>query len=125
MNGSWIQKFGKTFLIFIGMMLLLTFLITILHVWNLIPYSFLTIMKLVIPLLSFFLGGFLLSKNVKEKGWLEGLKGGFFFLLFLLLIRLILIRNHFSLTDIFYYFLLLFASMLGGMIGIHFTSKEK
>ena len=122
---SWIRKFGKVFLIFTGMILFLTFFMTLFHYFNLIPYSVLTVMKFVIPVLSFFLGGFLLSKNSKEKGWLEGIKGGSFFLFLIILIRLIFIRNRFSIADSLYYFILLFASMLGGMIGIHFTSNEK
>lgn len=121
----WFQKFGKSFLLFLGILLTLTFLVTVLHYFSILPSSVVTVMKLIIPILSFFVGGFFISKNSREKGWLEGLKCGGLFLLFMILFSLLILKKSFLLTDFIYYMILLVGSVFGGMVGINFVAKEK
>lgn len=121
----WFQKFGKAFLGFLGFLLIFTFIITLFHYFNFLPTSVITVMKLIIPIVSFFIGGFLISKNSREKGWLEGLKCGGLFLVFMLLFSFLILKKSFMVTDLIYYLILLVGSVFGGMVGINFTTKEK
>lgn len=120
----WFQKFAKALLGFLGVLLITTFLISLFSYFNLIPYQVMNILKMVIIILAFFLGGFLVSKNSRQKGWLEGLKCGGIFLLLMLLFRLLILKNGISLTDFIYYLILLIGSIFGGMVGINFTTKK-
>lgn len=121
---KWLYKFGKSFLWFGIILIGFTFLVTFLHYFNLISRNVVVIGKLITPILAFFFGGFILSKNSLEKGWLEGLKCGILFLLCMIFIRLFL-HSSFSLQHLLYYFILIFGSVFGGMLGINFTTKEK
>ncbi len=120
-----LKKLGKAFLYLLGFLFVLTFLMTVLHYFHIIPYQFVTILKLVIPILSLFVSGFVLAKNSKEKGWLEGIKIGLIFLVILVLFDYLGLHKSFQWKDLIYYFILLVGSLFGGMVGINFTSKEK
>ncbi len=80
-------------------------------------------MKFIVIFLSLFTGSFKQAKEGKSKGFLEGLKIGSI-LVFILFILNYGIYQNIKLTSIFYYFLLLFISMIGGMVGIT-RKKEK
>lgn len=121
----WFQKFFKSFLVFLGILLFFSFLITLLYYFNWIPSQVVNVLKLIIIIFSFFTGGFFISKNSKQKGWLEGLKCGGVFLLIMFLFRILILRNGFFWKDFIYYGILLICSILGGMIGINFTTTKK
>lgn len=120
----WFQKFAKALLGFLGILLIVTFIISFLYYFNLLPYQVINVLKMVIIILSFFTGGFLVSKNSRQKGWLKGLKCGGIFLLLMILFRLLILRNGVSLKDFVYYLILLIGSVFGGMVGINFTTKK-
>ena len=121
----WLKRLGRSFLYLFGILLVLTFLMTLLHYFNLIPYRVVTILKIIIPILSLFIGGFVIAKNSKEKGWLEGMKLGMIFLILLMLFNYLGLSKSFEIKDFIYYLILFIASTFGGMVGINFTTIEK
>ncbi len=66
-----------------------------------------------------------MSVSATKKGWLEGLKFAFIISIFLLLFQILGIDKSFHIKDLIFYFILFLTSILGGMIGIHFTLHEK
>ena len=121
---SWFQKFGKVSFFSLLILLVGTFLLTLLHYFDWIPYSFVSVGKLILSILSFFLGGFFISKNQKQKGYLEGMKYGVLFLCFMIFISFLFFSYSFSMNQLFYDLILLLSSMVGGMLGINFSTKK-
>lgn len=74
-------------------------------------------------LLIFLIFGFKSGKKTEAKGFIAGLKIGFFFLLLLLLVNLLFYRSGFTFLRFIYYFILLFSSVIGAMAGIN-SKKE-
>ena len=66
-----------------------------------------------------------MSVSATKKGWLEGLKFAFVVSVFLLLFQVLGIDKSFRMKDLIFYLVLFMTSILGGMIGIHFTLHEK
>lgn len=94
-----------------------TFIFTLLNYFNLISGSFMAILEIIIIAISLFIGGFLTGKNSQSKGWLEGLKIGIIFSIILLIINFIFVKN-FELKNILYYLIITICSIFGSMIGI-------
>ena len=120
---DYLKKLGKNLFITILFLLLLAFLITILYYFNLLSNNIYNIFKLIIPLLSFFLGGFLSGMQATKKGALEGLKIGGITLLLFLLLSTFLFQTSFELKTMLYAIILLLTSTVGGIIGINKKSS--
>ncbi len=101
-----------------------TFFVSLLSFFNILKGNLLTIMKFLIPFLSFFIGSFKQGKESKKKGFLEGLKIGSI-LVFILFIFNYGIYQTFHFKNLLYYFLLLFISMTGGILGISKRIEKK
>ncbi len=115
---AYLKNLSKILGITILMILGLSFLNTILYYFDIIASSVSSVMKLITPLISFFIGSYFLGKKAKKKGFLEGLKlGGILILLFLIIGSLT--KHSFSIKMMFYYFILLFTASVGGMAGIN------
>lgn len=115
---KYLKKLLKGFLFTIICFLLLTFICTVLNYFSIINVKVMEVFKIIIPLFSFALGGYIMGKGSEKNGWLEGLKIG------LILILLIVIGNlifspKLILKDFIFYILLLMSSVLGGMFGIN------
>lgn len=114
---KYIKSLGFT-LFFI---IILTLLVTFLNYIGLISGTFLNIIKFIIPVISVFIGGFVIGNNSTEKGWLNGLKIGFVIIVLFLIISL-LFKSKIDFKVIIYYLILLGIVVFGSMIGI---SKRK
>jgi len=115
---KYLKKLLKGFLFTIISFLILTFIFTMLNYFNLISGKIMTISKIIIPLFSLALGGYIMGKGSEKNGWIEGLK------LDLIMVLLILIGNlifgpSLIIKDFIFYTLLIISSMLGGMFGIN------
>jgi len=108
----------KSILYGLGSIILLTFLFTMLNYFNIINNNILNIMKIIIPLFSLALSGFIIGKNSLKNGWLEGLKLGIIIIILIFIINLIFIHDINS-RNIVFYLLLLLSSILGSMFGIN------
>ena len=79
--------------------------------------------KFLIPIISILIGGIIIGKNSKNKGWFEGIKFGSLIVICLLIIGLIL-PNSFNIKSIIYYLVLIFISTIGSMLGISKNSEK-
>lgn len=120
-----LKKYSIAFLIFLGIIFIFTFFLSIFHYFDVLPYQVVVGIKFIILLISFLGGGFFMSVSATKKGWLEGLKFAFIISIFLLLFQILGIDKSFHIKDLIFYFILFLTSILGGMIGIHFTLHEK
>lgn len=122
------MNFLKNALISIGYMVgiiaISTFLLTILNYFDIIGKSMLSIFKILVALISLFVGGFLIGKKSKQKGWLEGLKVSLIFIVILILFNILGLSQKIELKNILYYLILIISCMFGGMIGINKKNQE-
>ena len=93
-----LKKIIKSILTTIIMFLILTLIITIINYFNLLNYKVINIIKLLVPVISIFIGGYKIGKKSEKKGWLEGIKLSLIISILLLLITLLL--NKFKLEYI-------------------------
>ena len=119
------KKYSIAFLIFLGIIFIFTFFLSIFHYFDVLSYQVVVGLKFIILLISFFGGGFFMSVSATKKGWLEGLKFAFIISIFLLLFQVLGIDKSFHMKDLIFYFILFLTAILGGMIGIHFPLHEK
>lgn len=122
---TYIKNLGIAFGFTIGSLFGVTLIVTLLHYINWIGSKTLSVLEIIIPLLSLLIGGFIIGKNSKQKGWLEGLKLGGLFLAFLILFQYLGLRIHFSVKTILFYALLSVSCVFGSMLGINKRAKEK
>lgn len=119
---KYLKKLLKAFLFTIGSMLILTFIFTALNYFGIINNKIMMIFKIIIPIFSLALGGFILGKGATKNGYLEGLKLGLIITILILIINLIF-NEHLVLKDFILYLSLIISSMFGSMFGIN-TKKE-
>lgn len=117
-----IKNLGISFGLILGSLFGFTLLITLLHYLNWIGSKTLSILEIMIPFFSLFIGGFWMGRKSNKKGWLEGLKLGLLFLFILILFQYLGLQMKFELKTLLFYVLILISSIFGGMIGI---SKKK
>ncbi len=116
---EYLKNIGKSLLYIISIILIATFLITVLNYFNIIGSKILAILKILIILISMFIGGYLIGKNSKQKGWLEGIKLSGIVIVILVLFKYLGLQDKFSITHLVYYLILIISCTLGGMIGIN------
>ena len=120
-----LKKYTFSFILFLAIIFVFTFFLSIFHYFDVLSYQAVAVIKFIILLVSFFGGGFFMSVSATKKGWLEGLKFAFVVSVFLLLFQVLGIDKSFHMKDLIFYLVLFMTSILGGMIGIHFTLHEK
>ena len=116
-----------TFHIYIICFLLgLTFISTLFNYINLFGNTFINVLKVIIPIISLFVGGFVIGKRTGKKGWLEGIKLSLIFLAFLTIFNYLALDSSISLKTVIYYIILVIATTFGSMIGVNkFKPEEK
>lgn len=115
---NYLKVLGKSFLYIISILFISTILITILNYANIFGSKIMTLFKIVIAVVSMFVGGFIVGKNSKQKGWLEGLKLGLIMIGILILINFLVLKENLDMRNLIYYLILTSSTMLGSMIGI-------
>ncbi len=115
---KYMKKLLKAFLFTIISLFLLTFIVTALNYFNIVSGKIMAISKIIIPLFSLALGGYVMGKGSAKNGWLEGLKLGLI-IVFLIFIGNLIFTPKLILKDFIFYLLLLISSMLGAMFGIN------
>ena len=113
-----IKKYLISYTYTLGIIIIGTFMITLLNYFNLLSSNLANTLKLIIVIVSIFVGGFLLGKKSNKKGYLEGIKYSVIFILFLVIINLVIIRN-FDIKSIIYFLIIIGSSTFGSMIGIN------
>lgn len=116
---NYLKTIGKTVAIMTIMLLILALMITTLNYFNIIGKKTLTVLEIVGPIITLFIGGFLVGKVSIKRGWLEGIKIALIFFLFMILFNYLGLRNHLELKNLIYYLILTITCAFGGMIGIN------
>ena len=98
--------------------LIITFLVTVLNYFNIFSFKLVNILSYIIPFVAYFIGGYMLGKKSQSKGFLEGLKLGSICLTILMTINIILFRT-FNISTLISYIVVLAACMLGSILGIN------
>ena len=109
----------KPLLVILITILSLTLIATILNYFNLIDYKVISIVKLIIPIIAFIIGGFIIGMRSPSKGWLAGFKLGLIFIILLLLFNSLGLKHKIKIIDFIYYSILLISTMFGSMNGIN------
>lgn len=97
--------------------IILSLILTALNYFNIINYTALTISKIIIPILSLGVGGFLMGKKAIKNGWLEGLKISLIIVLIFIIITVIL--KEFDIKKLTFFTILIFSGIFGSIIGIN------
>lgn len=120
---NYLKKIGKS--------LIYTFLIFIIGTILTTLFSYLSegiiykTLKILIPIIALFIGGLIIGKNSKSKGWFEGLKYGAIVIIILSLLGLLFSNELFDIKRIIYYLILIFIAILGSMLGINKNVDNK
>lgn len=118
---KYLKNLGKSLLYTFGVMIVLTFIITIFSYFNLFSDSITKVFKLLIPIISLFVGGILVGRCANKKGYIEGIKFGIIvdliFVIFSFFIKTL------KVSSIIFYIILLISSIFGSMIGINKKKK--
>lgn len=111
------NKYFKSLIYIFAFIIFLSLIMTLFNYFNIINGIFLTIFKVFIPIISLFIGGFIMGKNSINKGWLNGIEIGLIVSILFLLLSLIF-KCKLNWFSILYYLVLIIVSTLGGMFGI-------
>lgn len=114
---KYLKKILKSFLYGISSIIILTFIITTLNYFDIINGKLLSISKIIIPLLSLGLSGYIIGKNTNKNGWLEGLKIGLIITLLIMIYNLIF--DTLTQKDVIFYLILIVSSIFGSILGIN------
>lgn len=121
---NYIKNISISFLYIIGVTIVLTFIMTLLSYFNIITGSVLTITKIIITFIAIFIGGFIIGKKSKTKGWLEGIKLGIIILIILSIINFLILKVNFEFRIILYDIIILFSCTFGSIIGINLNHQK-
>lgn len=122
---NYLKNVGIAFIYIICFLLGLTFISTLFNYINLFGNTFINVLKVIIPVISLFVGGFVIGKRTGKKGWLEGIKLSLIFLVFLTIFNYLTLDFSMSLKAIIYYIILMIATTFGSMIGVNKFKPEK
>ena len=113
-----LKKLGKSFVYLLSSMLILTLIMTFFNFIGIIGPKFLNILKIIVPLISLLIGGFIIGKSSIKKAWLEGIKYGSIVILFIVLLNYFGFQNSFKLKHLLLYFAFFISYIFGSMIGM-------
>ena len=123
------MKYLKNIIFSLGLviivLLVFSFILTVLSYFNIVNDSLTTIFKMLIPIISVLSSGILMGINSTKSGWLEGLKLGILIIILLFLFNLLGLNNTFKINQLLFYGILIFTSIIGSMIGITRKMKNK
>lgn len=123
---NYLKNVGISFIYIVCFLLGLTFISTLFNYINLFGNTFINVLKVIIPIISLFVGGFVIGKRTGKKGWLEGIKLSLIFLAFLTIFNYLALDFSMSPKTLIYYIILVIATTFGSMIGVNkFKPEEK
>lgn len=113
----------KNYLIAIGYFLLVVtvfaIILTIFNYYDIVTNKLFKVIKVLIPSLALFIGGYKVGNNANKKGYIEGIKLSLIVIAILFMFSYLGFNASFSISLILYYIILIISSMLGAMIGIN------
>lgn len=115
---KYLKNILTCFGIVIASIMVLSFIMTIFSFFNILNDSVTSFFKILIPIISLLMSGIVMGRNSTKKGWLEGLKLGLLVSLLIMLFNMLGLRNSFKISNLLFYTILTFSSVVGSMIGI-------
>ena len=115
-----IKTYLKCYGYLFGMIFILTILLTIINYFSKMPVQ---LLKAIIPLISLLISSIFLGKNVKEKGYIEGIKFSSLYLIFITLLNFIF-KTGFNYKTFIVYILFIICGIVGAMIGINMKRQN-
>lgn len=122
---NYLKNLGISIIYILSFMFGLTFIFTLLNYIGLLNNTAINIIKIIIPIVSMFIGGFIIGKKTGKKGWLEGLKLSLIFLVILTLFNYLGLKSTLSLKVIIYYLILIISTMFGSIVGVNKYKPQK
>ena len=119
----WNNKYVRGFIKVVVTALILSFLLTLAHYFNLLSNMWLNLFKILIPLIALLYGGYHIGKRSKVRGWLEGIKLGLGVSILIVLFNVLGLNNGLNLRLFMYVVIILLVSILGSMLGITKTKE--
>lgn len=116
---KYLKNLGISFIYIISTLLIFTLITTIFSYFNILNDKVTSIVKIIIPIISMFIGGFFIGKNSNKKGFLEGLKLGVIFSIILIIFNYLAFDYSFKIKYLLFYSILIISSIFGSMIGIN------
>lgn len=116
---NYLKNLGISIIYILAFILGLTFIFTLFNYIGLLNNTAINIIKIIIPVISTFIGGFVIGKRTGKKGWLEGLKLSLIFLVILTLFNYLGLKSNISLKVGIYYLILIISTMFGSIIGVN------
>ena len=113
-----IKKYLISYAYTLGIIIGGTFLITVLNYFNIFTSNLTNIIKLIIVIVSMFIGAFLLGKRSLKKGYIEGIKYSIVFIVLLVIINLLFVKE-FNVKSINYFLIIIISSTFGSMLEIN------
>ena len=113
-----IKKYLISYAYTLGIIIVGTFIITLLNYFNLLSSNIANTLILIIVIASIFVGSFLLGKKSNKKGYLEGIKYSAIFILLLVIINLLFVKV-FEIKSLIYFLIIVVSSTFGSMLGIN------
>lgn len=115
---NYLKKLGKSLIYVFSILLVGIFIITLLNYIGLLNGKIFSFFEILILIISLFIGGFIIGKNSKKKGWLEGIKLSMIIIVLFFIISYLAFQTLPELKTIIYYIIILSSSIIGSMIGI-------
>ena len=110
-------KYLKSLIYTSGILLGSCIIITVLSYFNIVSGNILKIIELLIPIISIFVGSYILGNNSDNKGYIEGIKYGCIWIILFLIINLI--SNNFTYLSLIYYLIIIIIAVISSIIGIN------
>lgn len=107
----------KSLLLILGLLLISSLMINILYYFDLINNNTIKYIKMILSVISFFIGGIYIGKKSLSKGYINGLKLSLITIIILLLLSILF--NNINVSRIIYYILTTISITFGSMIGIN------
>lgn len=112
-----LKLYLKSLLWFVIPLFIFLLIINTLYYFDIVNNNLIKYLKIIIILISSFLGGLIRGYNSQNKGYINGLKLSFIIVIIFLIISLLL--KSFNLTDIIYYIIIILTITFGSMVGIN------
>ncbi len=113
-----IKKYLISYAYTLGIIVVGTFIITLLNYFNLLSSNIANTLILILVIASILVGSFLLGKKSNKKGYLEGIKYSAILIFLLVIINLLFIKV-FEIKSLVYFLIIIVSSTFGSMVGIN------
>lgn len=122
---NYLKRLGKSFIYIVSILFVSTIMITLLNYVDIFGSKLTNIFKIVSIIASLFVGGFIMGKSAKSKGWLEGLKLSLIIIGILLILNYVILKSSFEIRNLIFYLILMISGIFGSMIGINKNQIEE